>query len=400
MQPVPPGAVHSFRRSPFVLHATVTPDVIFTLTGPITRNSRALKQLDALDAQGLTVLALGIGTGAPGKTIRGERITIHTLPRPEGSGPAFFWRVHQLFQRALRTREAAVYHASDLYTLPTCAQLAKKHNSRLVYDARECYAHVASTQGRPWVSWFWKYIEGRHIRQADAVFTVSPSIVDFLAKTHGIQPPTLLHNVPPMQSVPRSNLLRTELGIPEKDVIVLHQGNIQRDRGCFALTKAMQGVNNAVLVFLGDGPLRPALESFVQVSGIGKKVRFLDAVPPDELLAYTASADVGVTLLEDTCLNHQFALPNKLFEYLMAGLPVLASDLTEIHRVVADHQVGVVVPPGDVASIAAGLQSLVDHPQQRAACAAQIPQVFETFNWETAYENFVASYLPLLHQTV
>ena len=96
------------------------------------------------------------------------------------------------------------------------------------------------------------------------------------------------------------------------------------------MVEAMLHTDNAVLVFMGHGPMRSDTEQLVENLGLQSKVRFIDPVPPEKLLSVTASADLGLTFLEDCCLNHRYALPNKLFEYLAAGVPVIASDLPEI----------------------------------------------------------------------
>ena len=291
---------------------------------------------------------------------------------------------------------ARVYHASDLYTLPAQASRARRVHAKLIYDARELYPHVASTSGRPWIRWFWQAVERRFIRRADFVSTVSPSIAQHMASAYRIAPPVVLYNVPEYTEVAPSNRIREALAVPEEVPIILHQGNVQKHRGCFILAEAMQEVDNALLVFMGGGPLNKALQDHVHALGISDRVRFLPRVDPSVLLAYTASADVGVSLLEDTCLNHRYALPNKLFEYFMAGVPVLASDLPEIRRVVTQFNTGVLVDPSDKKEIARKLRSLLEEPGLLASLGANTRAVFETFNWEQASQEFVTRYISLL----
>ena len=372
-----------------------SPDVVFALTGDVRRNSRALKQLRALAALGAMTEALTFGPPAA-ETWLETGIRLRVLPRPPGSGPRFFGRIHRLFAEAARAIPARVYHASDLYTLAAMHAAARHHNGRLVYDARELYPHVAATAGRPWVRTMWRFVERRHIRHADAVFTVSDSIAERLAQTYGLPRPVVLHNVPPYRSVTSSGYLRAQTGTAPDTVVLLHQGQIQKDRGCLLLADAMRDVHGAVLVFLGGGPLKPLLRQHVRTASLDDRIRFFDPVPPDALLPVTASADAGITLLEDTCLNHRFALPNKLFEYLMAGLPVLASDLPEIRSVVETFEVGCVVDPADRAALVETLQRMVDDKPARARWAANAPRVFETFSWEKASQRFKQAYQNLL----
>ncbi len=193
-----------------------------------------------------------------------------------------------------------------------------------------------------------------------------------------------------------SRVLRDDLAIPEGQSVILHQGKIQKARGCHLLARAMQYVSGATLVFMGDGPLRQAVEDEVIALGLTERVKFKPAVLPEQLHAYTSSADIGVTLLEDTCLNHRYALPNKLFEYLMAGVPVLASDLPEIGGIVEDFGVGCVVEPRDPKEIGRVLQAMVDAPGDREKWATATPAVFETFNWENASDILRRNYKNLI----
>jgi len=376
----------------------VAPDVVFGLTGDVRRNWRALRQLRALAELGATVEVLTFGPPVEAPS-PGPGIRLRVLPRPAGQGPPFFARVHRLFAQTVRGIPARIYHASDLYTLPAMRAAARKYRGRLVYDARECYPHLAATARRPWVRWFWRAVESRHIHDADAVFTVSDSIAEHMARAYRMPPPTVLHNVPPYCPVTSSGYLRRQTEAGARTVLLLHQGQIQQGRGCRLLADAMRDVQGALLIFMGDGPLKAELQQHVKAAALVDRICFLDPVPPDRLLPITASADVGITLLEDTCLNHRFALPNKLFEYLMAGLPVLASDLPEISGVVTTFEVGCVVDPANRAALVKALQRMVDDQEARARWAAQAPRVFETFSWEKASQRFMKTYQDLLNRS-
>ena len=371
-------------------------DVVFVITGDIRFNSRALKQLKLLSDEGYSVLAVGLGD-EPLEYQLDEHVLIKLLRRPEGHGPAFFWRCHKLFNTLVSNEPASVYHASDLYNLPAVARAANKHQAKLVYDARERYPYVAAAVKRPWVRLFWEGIESHFIKKADAVFTVSQRIASHMAVSYNIELPEVLYNVPAFREREPSNLLREALCLPADKKIVLHQGKMQKDRGCLLLARAMRHVEGAVLVFLGDGPLKPAVRAAVTSLELEDRVKFKDAVPPAALHGYTCSADIGVTLLEDTCLNHRFALPNKLFEYLMAGLPVLASDLPEMGRIVDEYGVGRVVYPDKPEEIARVLQQMIDDPAQCKSWSAGAERVLETFNWEIASQIFRRIYKNLVH---
>ena len=125
------------------------------------------------------------------------------------------------------------------------------------------------------------------------------------------------------------------------------------------------------------------------------KVFFLDPVPYDMVLDVAAGADVGASLLEDTCLNHRLALPNKLFEYLNAGLPTIVSDFPELGRVVKDFDVGLAVDPSSPDAVAEAIQRMVDNEPERLRWKSNTSKVSETFSWSRASQVMTRAYLTL-----
>jgi glycosyltransferase involved in cell wall biosynthesis len=360
------------------------PHVLFGLLGDVRGSSRALRQLRALQAIGATAEVLSLGPPAPPDAL-GEGLRFRVIETGAARGPALFWEAHRRFRRSALATPAALYLASDLFLLPALAAAAARHRARLVFDSRELYAHLDSLIGKPWAGAFWRAVERRYIGRADAVLTVNRSIAERLAAAHGIAPPVVLHNVPPRQAVERADRLRAALGIEPGTRILLYQGGLVRGRGLPALVEAARALPEAALVVIGGGDMSEALRAQARDQ---PNVHFLPFTPPGELLAYTASADLGVHLIEDTCLNHRLALPNKIFEYLMAGLPVVASDLPEIRRVVAGFDVGLVVDPAHPAAIAAALRRALYDDEARARWRAHVPRVFEHYQWERDRERF------------
>lgn len=367
---------------------------MFALTGSIHRNSRAQRQIETLAREGYCVRVLHLAEPTS-STFSPAGVQIDSVEVPEGRGAHFFWDVHRAMTRAASAVTARVYHASDLYVLPAMSSAAARTGGRLVYDARELYAHVASTVGRPWIRQFWGSVESRYIRRAAVVFTVSDGIADHLASTYSIPRPIVVYNVPVIRTPVKQASLRAAAHI-STETLILHLGQLRPYRGLELLVDAMRDVEGGILVFLGDGPIKGSLEQHVIDWGIEGRVRFMDPVPPDEVVVYARSADIGVTLLEDVCLNHRLALPNKLFEYLTAGLPVIASDLPEIRKVVRGWDVGQVVRPADRADLIAALNQAVLDRSLREHWQRNIPRLLETFNWEAASHAFISAYSHLL----
>lgn len=367
------------------------PSVVFAFTGDVRRNSRATKQLQALVDMGLKVevYCFGISEEKAG-------IHYHTIENPKGRGRRYFWRNHQNFKKAIAQTSADIYHASDIYVLPTLAKQAKKVKAKLVFDSRELYPHVASTANRPWISLFWHLVSNRYFPKCDAMLTVCPSISEVLHQTYGILPPTVLYNVPPRQEIIKTNLLRETFAVPPDYCVFLHQGNMQRDRGLKELVDAFQTIENAVLIFMGTGALEIPLKKQVTQLGIEHKVFFMPPTPPETMLQYTASADVGVTLVEDTCLNHRFALPNKLFEYAFAQIAILASDLHETKRLLDGFPIGIKVNPKDATALREALTELAQNKTLRQQFSANTVSFANAFTPEQFSTDFKKVYQTLL----
>lgn len=389
----------------------MTTDIAFVLTGDPFRNARALKQVRALAGAGYDILVLGVEGDAPRPALP-ERVRVERLERPPGSGPAWFHAVHRTFRSRLRGLDARCYHASDLYALPACSAGARRRDgARLTYDARELYTAVASVENRPLVRAFWRWIEYRHIRRADAVFTVSGAIADELARRYGIAPPILLPNVPDASSRAaglglRDLVRRAGVDARDDDPFILHLGQMRSERGCDVLIRAFERLSHerahaevtgrARLAFLGYGPREERLRELAASSSAGDRIHFLPPVDPDSVHAAVRDASVGVTLLQDSCLNHRYALPNKLFDYMHAGVPVLASRLPEIARVVEGEDLGLTVPPDDANAVAEALAVMLTDQARRRDWKHAAARASETFSWSSVSDRLTGRFDLLL----
>ncbi|OGN84007.1 MAG: hypothetical protein A2X23_04000 [Chloroflexi bacterium GWC2_73_18] len=303
---------------------------------------------------------------------------------------------------------AAVWHAHDLSTLPLAARFARERGGRLVYDSHELYlesgrmAEVRGLRRR-----LLERSEGRLARRADAVVTVNEGIAAELWRRYRLaRTPLVVMNCPPRwhpeagEEPPPSDRLRATLALPTDRRILLYQGAFSPDRGLERIPRALlaPGLEAAVAVFLGYGPLRDELEALAADPRFGGRLFVLDAVPPDELLEWTASADVSLIPTQPGTLNNRLTSPNKLFESLAAGVPVVVSRLPVVERLVADLDVGELVgDPTDPAQLAAAIgRILALSPDDRAALRRRCRRAaLERYNWEIEGAHLVGLYARL-----
>ncbi|NND72209.1 MAG: glycosyltransferase [Rhodothermales bacterium] len=370
------------------------PKIAFALLGDISINSRALRQIHAL-AKHFHVIAFGFSTRKPQRQSADFGTLVH-LEQPPIRGPRFFFAAHRQLTREYQNLDASLFHASDLYTLLASRKAAMSRAVPLTYDARELYAEVDSVRDKPLKQAFWRKIESIAIADCAHVFTVSESISTHIAKLHGVKSPTVIWNAPDLESQKPGNLDLKNIVQPLDGPIILHNGQIRRGRGCLNLVRAFKHTNNAALVFMGSGPLKTDAQQIARETKCADRVFFVDPVPPDQVVSATSTANIGVTLLENTCLNHALALPNKLFEYCAAGIPVLGSNLPEISRMIQTHEIGATVDPENIEDIGKKLLDLENAPDQLKHWSSRTAAFTETFGWKRASQAFLEPFLRLL----
>lgn len=269
-----------------------------------------------------------------------ERVKLITRPWVKWK-PVQLLKYFEFVLRAFwRYRKVDYVHCNDLNALPV-GLLIKLFGKdvKIVYDCHEYETEMDSLVGVE--KKLKKIFERASINYVDHVITVSSSIAKEYSSLYGIEEPSVVLNCPPYSEKTKSNHFRESLGIRPDQKIFLYQGGLKSGRGIEVLVESFTGLDSDqnVLVFMGYG----ALENFVkEVSSCNENIYFHPAVPPSVLLDYTSSADYGVSFIEDSCLSYRYSLPNKIFEYLMSGLPVLTSNLFEMKNLVEAEGVGIV----------------------------------------------------------
>ncbi len=319
-------------------------------------DSRVRREASALAADGHEVfvleLASDVRTGALDGFVRRSCLPPRWL---RTSFPSVLYRIAiaLYFAREIARLRPEIVHAHDAAMLIPGFLGARQTGARLVYDSHELATGVPYRE-RGW-AWLVAAIERMIVPRCAAVITVSDGIARELQRRYGLAVmPTAVRNVSALEPSGEGGL-RRRLGLGPEVALVLHQGAPAPDRGCELLVEATARVDDVHVAFLGDPEpgYGERLAALIVDRGLSDRVSMLPSVPLDQLLAHTAEADLGVTLLQDTCENHRLALPNKLFEYIAADVPVIASALPESERLINHYGVGWCVAPGDPDALAA-----------------------------------------------
>jgi len=310
------------------------------------------------------------------------------------------FQLHRLFFAAsfvagIRATEPDVIHAHDAAMLLPGLIGRQLTGARLVYDSHELATAVPYREGG-WAR-FVATIERVALSRAAAVITVSDGIADRLAARYGLPVrPVVLRNVSdvPAELPPPDCRLRRAVGVGESP-LVLHQGSAADGRGVDILLRATAGLPDVHLVLLGPARDEGAtLSALARDLAVEDRVHVLPAVPVESLIAWTSGADVGVSLLQDTCENHRLALPNKVFEYLAAGVPVVTSDLPELRSLVLGHGIGWVSPPGEVAGLRKTLGTAIARSSD-PGLKDRLLVAREHLRWVAEREHLIALYRAL-----
>ncbi len=319
-----------------------------------------------------------------------------------GTQAAALWSVitgrHTFTIRATPRAVAAhanIYHAHDLNNLEVAYRAATANRAKLIYDAHELFSEM----GNRWVRMkrgSWRRLEGRLLPKADLAITVNDLIAEEMSKRYGVPPPLVLLNCPdpPVSFDPdaRYDLIRERLGLSSDRKVVLYQGWMSEGRGLENLVRA-EGLlaDDAVVVFMGYGDYQATLKSIATAEG-DNHVRFIPAVPQHDLLAYCASADVGVIPYQAVDLNNYYTSPNKLFDFIQAALPIVASDLPFLRKVIVGHDIGLVAHLNSPQSYADAINAILTQPDRSARLRTNLRRAAPKYTWSAQAEKLVKAY--------
>jgi glycosyltransferase involved in cell wall biosynthesis len=213
------------------------------------------------------------------------------------------------------------------------------------------------------------------------VMTVSDSIAAQYESEYRIRPVTIRNCSGSAAGI--ISYSRDELGIPIDHLLLILQGTgINIDRGGMELIEAVRQTEKVSLLIVGSGDLIEVLKRRVTELDISERVKFVPKVPWEILMRYTRSADAGLSLDKNTNLNYRFSLPNKLFDYISAGIPVIASDLPEVRKTVLENRCGMIIPEVTSKEISTALKELSNNKDLLSELKKNAAIASESVNWE------------------
>jgi glycosyltransferase involved in cell wall biosynthesis len=320
--------------------------VVSIVLNNFLNDARVLKENVSLQKAGYDVRVVALHEeGLPEREeIQGipvHRIRLKTKEWPKNKAIQLLKYIEFLYRVIRDHKDGDIYHCNDLNALPVGVIIKKffNKNAKIVYDSHEYQTQRA--QITKLVSKISFYLEKLLLPSCDAVIVVSDSIAGAYTEDYDIDRPEVILNAPNYHTVQKTAYFKERYHLGSEDLVFLYQGRLTRKRGIEKLVEVFDFLpKNYHLVLMGHGTeIRSFLENISN-----KNVHVHEAVKPEEILDYTASANIGVhPIPSDGILNHDYCLPNKIFEYTMANIPMIVSALPEMKHYVEQNGLGIAI---------------------------------------------------------
>jgi glycosyltransferase involved in cell wall biosynthesis len=302
----------------------------------------------------------------------------------------FFYACYniKLFFYLLFRKGPLVLVSNDLDTLPANFFVAKLRRGKLIYDSHEYFTEVPELIGRNFIKKFWLTLEKFLVPRVDAAYTVNDSLAKMYSAKYGLEFGVL-------RNVPDNYLVEEEISVPdqfEKEGFILYQGSVNKDRGLEDLIDLIATDRRYRLAIAGTGDMIKELQKRVREHNLHENVNFFGKIEPAKLKSLTRKAYLGLSLEKKTNLNYYYALPNKLFDYLNAGIPVLCSDFPEMKKIVENYNVGMIVDPEDKRKIKEYLELISEDDRKRKEWSENARSASRELSWEKERKKIVDIY--------
>ena len=305
-------------------------------------------------------------------------------------GPMFYAAFNFRLFFFLLFNKADIFYSNDLDTLLPNYIVSKLKGQKLYYDCHEYFTGMPELEGRKFPRAVWKTIERFILPRLKNVITINDSMAKVYSEEYGISL-SVVRNLPftaGEKDLPAR--LKKDFNLPDKKLVIFQGAGINVDRGAEEALLAMKYVNDAILVFAGSGDIIPVLKKMASENGLQQKVFFTGKIPPPELKSLTRLANLGLSLDKDTNINYRFSLPNKLFDYIRAGVPVLASPLPEVSKIVEGYDIGLFIDNHSPEHIAEKINSILSDEAQSARWKENLKKAAAELSWEKEKIKFLA----------
>jgi glycosyltransferase involved in cell wall biosynthesis len=353
---------------------------VIAVISDLTTDMRVSKLALLMAEEGLEVSVIGRLSGYPlPPAVPGIKATRLWVPFRKGPAMYLCFNLFLFFRLLFKRSEIIV--ACDLDTLVPCYLVSRLFRKKLVYDSHEYFTGQYGLEERRIRHFIWKSAERLTVPRIKYMITVSDSIADLYRREYGVDP-VVVRNVAPDVSYLRPRE-RSELGATDNELLMVCQGSgINPGRGGEELIRAMAMTTGVRLLMIGSGDAIEGLRRIATESPARDRIIFLPRMPYEEMMRYTMCCDAGLSADTDTCINQRYSLPNKLFDYIAAGIPAVVSPLPEVTALVEHYGCGTVLEEVTPDAIAGEIRRLADNPVLLHALRERSRAARQELTWE------------------
>ena len=357
--------------------------IIISVTNDLVTDQRVGKTCELLSETGYDVLLVGRKLKKSFSIQRNYRTKRFRLLFNKGI--LFYTEYNmRLFLFLLFTKKDMLF-SNDLDTLLPNYIIGKLQNKKLVFDSHELFSEIPELVNKQQVKKVWLFLEKTIIPKLQNVITVSDSIKNHYHNLYGISA-IVIRNIPKIEHINQKNF---EIDAEEKKVI-LYQGSVNIGRGIELMIDTMALLDEYLFIVIGDGDILEQLKEKVSNLSLHNKVKFLGKKTPEELKELTPNATIGMSLEEDLGLNYRYALPNKIFDYLHANVPVIVADLPEMRSLIKKHPIGEILIERTPKTLAKTIINMTNISYEKELKTAK-----KELNWSKEKEKLISIFSKL-----
>lgn len=291
-------------------------------------------------------------------------------------------------------------HAHDLNSLPIAYLISLIKRVPFIYDSHELWSQSHHSISSKYILNMIALMERFFAKRTTRIITVSDSIKEYLEKYFSVNNIEVIRNIPSYTHSGNYNLLREQYNLSNEIKICLYQGMISEHRGVSLIVKSAIEVceknNKVVFFFLGEGEHLDKFKNLVKEKGFYEQIFFLGRIEQDKLLKYTMSADIGIHAISNTCLNHEYCLPNKVFEYLHSNLVLVVTNLIELSKFVEENEIGLTFRDNDYLDLEKKITELLTNEALYLGYKNNVGKIAPNLTWSNEYLKLRNMYQDLL----
>jgi glycosyltransferase involved in cell wall biosynthesis len=357
--------------------------IIICVTNDLSADQRVDRVAQTLTDEGLDVLLIGRLLPKSLQLVQ-RKYQTHRMKIPFRKGFKFYATFNIWLFFFLLFKKCDYILANDLDTLPASFVVAKLKRKIIFFDSHEYFPEVPELVNNKFVRNFWLLIEKIIIPNLKYCYTVCKSIADIYSEKYGVQF-SVIRNLP----IKKGKVINSERIDSKDKKIILYQGWLNEGRGLELMLEAMKLLDNVEFLIAGDGDIADKLHKIVAELGLINKVVFLGKIPFQQLHQYTIKATIGISIEENLGLNYYYALPNKLFDYIQAQLPVLVSDFPEMGSIVKNYNIGLTLKERNTVSLAEQLKIMLFDDDLQKVWKENLKKASNELCWENEKEVLI-----------